>query len=173
MASGLLLVNVQRHMLEGSAPVPAAREVRRAIGRLLKEARAADAVVVHVQNEGMVGDPDEPNTRGWQLAFPVESSDLVVRKTQQNPFVSAVRLAPALRRRSVDRLVVAGLLSNYCVAATCRGALDRGFQVVLASGAHATYDEKEPAADISAAVERELQEVGVEVRPSDQIRFAA
>jgi nicotinamidase-related amidase len=173
MASSLLLVNVQRHMLEGTAPVPAARQVRSAIGQLLKEARAAHSVVVHVQNEGMVGDPDEPSTRGWELVFPVEPTDLVVRKTQQNPFVSAVRLAPALRRRSVDRVVIAGLLSNYCVAATCRGALERGFAVVLASGAHATYDEKEPAAEISAAVERELRGVGVVVMPSDQIRFAA
>jgi nicotinamidase-related amidase len=173
MTSSLLLVNVQRHMLEGSAPVPAARRVRLAIGQLLAEARAARAVIVHIQNEGMRGDPDEPNTPGWELVFPVESSDLVVRKTQQNAFVSAVRLAPALRRRHVDRVVVAGLLSNYCVTATCRGAMDRGFSVVLASGAHATYDEKEPARQISATAERDLRAVGVEIIPADSIQFAA
>jgi streptothricin hydrolase len=173
MASSLLLVNVQRHMLEGSAPVPAARRVRTAIAQLLGEARAARAVVVHIQNEGMSGDPDEPNTPGWELVFPVESNDLVVRKTQQNAFVSAVRLAPALRRRHVDQVVVAGLLSNYCVAATCHGAMDRGFSVVLASGAHATYDEKEPASQISAAAERELRAAGVEIIRADGIRFAA
>jgi streptothricin hydrolase len=173
MASSLLLVNVQRHMLEGSAPVPAARQVRRAIARLLGEARAAGAVVVHIQNEGMRGDPDEPNTPGWELVFPVESNDLVVRKTQQNPFVSAVRLAPALRRRHVDRVIVAGLLSQYCVAATCRGAMDRGFSVVLAAGAHATYDEKEPAAQSAATAERELQAAGVDVIRFDAVRFAA
>ena len=173
MAWGLLLVNVQRHMLEGSAPVPAARRVRKAIGELLSAARSADALVVHIQNEGMAGDPDEPGTRGWELVFPVEKDDLVVRKTQQNAFVSAVRLAPAMRRRHVDRVVVAGLLSNYCVAATCRGAMDRGFSVVLAAGAHATYDEKEPARQISAAVERELQARGVEVMTAEWIKFAA
>ncbi|HEY9350644.1 MAG TPA: isochorismatase family protein [Acidothermales bacterium] len=173
MVSGLLLVNVQRHMLEGSAPVPAARQVRTAIARLLGEARAAGAVVVHIQNEGMVGDPDEPNTPGWELVFPVESRDLVVRKTQQNAFVSAVRLAPALRRRHVDRVVVAGLLSQYCVAATCHGAMDRGFSVVLASGAHATYDEKEPARQISVAAERDLAAAGVVVSRPDAIQFAA
>jgi len=41
----------------------------------------------------------------------------------------------------------------------------------LASGAHATYDENEPASAISAQVERELAAEGVTVLPFGEVSF--
>ena len=61
--------------------------------------------------------------------------------------------------------------SNYCVAESSRGALNRGLQATLASGAHATYDENEPASAISAQVERELAAEGVTVLPFGEVSF--
>jgi streptothricin hydrolase len=61
--------------------------------------------------------------------------------------------------------------SNYCVAESSRGALKQGFQAVLASGAHATYDEDEPASVISTQIERELATEGVTILPSTEVTF--
>ncbi|KAJ7643532.1 hypothetical protein FB45DRAFT_1113548 [Roridomyces roridus] len=68
-----------------------------------------------------------------------------------------------------EEIVVVGLLSDYSVKHTCRGALERGNTVILIRGAHGTYDHLDigergrftPAARISARVEEELDEAGV------------
>jgi nicotinamidase-related amidase len=70
-------------------------------------------------------------------------------------------------------VVVAGMQSDYCIGATSRGALSHGFKVVLASGAHATYDGQDSAANISAAVETDLSREGVLVLPASDIQFRA
>ncbi|MGD0145995.1 MAG: isochorismatase family protein [Nitrososphaerales archaeon] len=170
MTTALLLVDAQRGMLEAPRPVPAHVEVRRALESLLARAREAGVFVVFVQNDGPLGDPDEPHTSGWDLAFPVASSELVFRKTVPDAFSNA-GLGASLDAGQVDQVVVAGMQSNYCVSATCRGALHHGLKVILASGAHATYDEGESAETISARVEEELGRDGVRIIPADEIGF--
>src|SRR5258708_39717646 len=63
MATALLLAGVQRNMLEGSTPVPAAGQVRPVLQSLLARARTAGALVVHIQNDGPQGSPGEPGDR--------------------------------------------------------------------------------------------------------------
>lgn len=92
---------------------------------LLERAREDDALVVHVQNEGTAGDPDEPGTPGWELVFAPNAEELVVGKDEPDTFASNPILAEDLKGRHVSRLVIAGMQSNYCVAATSRAGLDR------------------------------------------------
>jgi nicotinamidase-related amidase len=107
MPTALLLVDVQRDMLEPPNPVPAHADVAKALESLLTRAREARAFVVHVQNDGSPGDPDEPNTSGWGLVFPPAESELVVRKTASDAFTNA-NLSTSLRARHVDRGVTLG-----------------------------------------------------------------
>jgi nicotinamidase-related amidase len=55
-----------------------------------------------------------------------------------------------LRESGVTSLAVAGIQSEMCVAATSRGALTRGFTVILARDANSTHDI--PAQGDGAAV---------------------
>jgi streptothricin hydrolase len=171
VATALLLVDVQRNMLEGSTPVPAAGQVRLALESLLARARTAGALVVHIQNDGPEGSPDEPDTEGWELVFPPVPGELAVRKAGPDVFIADACLASALTARGVDRVVVAGMQSNYCIAQTSRGALRHQFTVLLASGAHATYDEQDSAAVISGSVETALSRDGIAVVPAAEITF--
>jgi nicotinamidase-related amidase len=68
-------------------------------------------------------------------------------------------------------VIVAGMQSEYCVQATARAARAAGFDVVVAAGAHATYDDAAPAPEISARVEQGLVSDGVEVRDTTQVTF--
>lgn len=172
MDTGLLLIDVQRNMLEGTGAIPAASTIRPALAALLDQARAADAVIVHVQNDGSDGDPDQPGALGWELVFPPGDGELVIRKDQADTFAANPDLAGLLRERGVERLVVAGMQSEYCIQATARGARAAGFDVVLVSGVHATYDDSAPAQEISAQVEQSLASDGVEVRDTTQVTFA-
>ena len=171
MNTALLMIDVQRNMLDGDGAIPAAPSVRPALTALLEQARAADALIVHVQNDGSGDDPDLPGTPGWELVFPAAGGELVVRKDQSDTFASNHGLAGTLREHGVKQVVVAGMQSEYCVQATARAARAAGFDVVLAAGAHGTYDDTAPAPEISAQVERALVAEGVEVRDAAQVTF--
>lgn len=171
MATALVLVDAQRNMLEPPMPVPGAGDVRAALQGLLDRARHDGVLVVQVQNDGTAGDPDEPGSPGWELVFAPSPQDIVVRKDQPDAFASNPSLAEELKRRDISRLVMAGMQSNYRVAATSRAGLANGFEVVLASGAHATYDEDQPAAIISSEIEKALIEEGVMAVPAATVTF--
>jgi streptothricin hydrolase len=171
MTRALMLIDVQRNMLEAPTPVPSAVSTRDALQDLLVRARQAGALVIHVQNDGPPGEPDEPGTEGWQLVFPVGAGELIVRKNQPDTFAANPALAKELAAKEITGVVIAGMQSNYCVAESSRGALKRGLQAILASGAHATYDENEPASAISAQTERELAAEGVTVLPFGEVSF--
>jgi streptothricin hydrolase len=166
-----MLIDVQRNMLEPPTPVPAAASIREALQDLLLRARGAGALVIHVQNDGPPGEPDEPGTDGWQLVFPAGAGEMIVRKDQPDTFAANPALVKDLAAKEITEVVIAGMQSNYCVAESSRGALNRGLQAILASGAHATYDENEPASAISAQIERELATEGITVLPFRKVSF--
>lgn len=172
MSTALILLDAQRNMLEGEAPVAGAAQVRARLERLLEGARAAGAVVVHVQNEGPPGEPDEPGTPGWELALDVREGEPVLRKSVPDAFAADPKLAGRLREAGVTEVVLAGAQSEFCVEATARGALAAEFRAVLAAGAHSTYPEGErTAAEVAAVVEDDLVLLGVQVIPAEDVRF--
>jgi streptothricin hydrolase len=171
MARALMLIDVQRNMLEPPTPVPSAGATREALHDLLLRARREGALVIHVLNDGAPGDPDEPGTDGWELVFPPDAGELILRKDQEDTFAANPALADELSAREITEVVIAGLQSNYCVAESSRGALKQGLRAILASGAHATYDEGEPASVISARIEQELADEGVVVLPCRDLSF--
>jgi len=154
----LLLLDIQVSML---APppigVPASGSVRNT---------HPPPLIVHVRNNGDVGDPDERNSDGWQLIFPPLPSELIIDKRKNNAF-AGTELGDVVP--STAEIVVAGFQTDYSIRATCSAALGRGNEVLLIREAHATYDRIEvlhgggvtSADKIQAEVEAELEEAGV------------
>jgi nicotinamidase-related amidase len=173
MTTALLLVDAQRNMLEGDAPIPGASDLKLTLEALLAQARMAGAIVVHVQNDGPPGSPDEPHTTGWELVLPPDTGEVVVRKEVGDAFAANPELALTLGERGVDQVIVAGLQSEFCIQETSRGAMKAGFKVFLPHGAHGTYDDgTSAAAEVANAVERELAADGVEVLGLAEVDFA-
>ncbi|PJN39461.1 streptothricin hydrolase [Streptomyces sp. CB02959] len=137
----LLVVDVQSAFVSGAEAVPDAARVLDRTRGLLARARAAGALVVHLQNDGEPGTVDAPRTPGWELHLPVEPGprEHVVRKTEDDGF-AGTGLGALLTGAGVTELAVCGVLSEMCVAATARTALVLGHRVVLPHDAHATYD---------------------------------
>ena len=69
------------------------------------------------------------------------AGEIVVEKTTADPFIST-DLADQLRARGVTTVVVCGLTTDVCVAATARGAADRDFNTVVVEDACATLSEQ-------------------------------
>jgi len=164
----LLLIDVQRNMLEPPTPVADAARVGEAIADVLRQARDAGATVIHVRNNGTDGDPDAPGTLGWELVHEPRPGEAIVDKTEPNSY-AGTDLAD--RVPAGAPIVTIGMQSNYCVRATSLAAIQRGHAVTLVSGAHATYDEDQPAADISRDVEDELRAAGVTISSADDKLF--
>ncbi|OPC78640.1 cysteine hydrolase [Embleya scabrispora] len=160
--SALIIVDVQVAFVTGEGAVPDAARVVDRVGALLTEARARGSLVVHLQNDGPVGADDETGSPGWELMLPVRLGprEVVIRKTEDDGF-DGTSLAEVLATADVAGVAVCGVMSEMCVGATARAALERGYRVVLPHDAHATYDipaapgisEAVPAAMVSRVAE--------------------
>jgi nicotinamidase-related amidase len=161
MATTLLLIDLQRNMLEPPEPVPAAEQLIVLVHGLLERARAVGASVVHVRNNGSAGEPDFPGTPGWELCHVPVDGEAIVDKFAMDAFVDTplAELIPA-----GSTILLAGLASEFCVRATALGAHRLGYDVRLIHGAHGTYDAGGRSAEtIAKEVEHELREAGVRV----------
>lgn len=152
--SALLVIDAQRNMFEVEPGVHEGLELLGRISGLIGRAREAGAPVIFVRNSGAAGDPDERGVPGWELtsALPRLSAEPIVDKLKSDAF-DGTNLNALLRARGVRRVVVCGLQSEFCIAATSRGAKARGYEVVLVSDAHSTFDE--PGATAVEIIARE------------------
>ena len=159
MATTLLLIDLQRNMLEPPAQIPGAARLIKLVNGLLERARAAGASVVHVRNNGAEEELDFPGTPGWELYHTPVEGEAIVDKFGMDAFVDTdlQELIPA-----GDEIVVAGLASDYCVRATALSALGRGYEVRLVRGAHGAYEADGKSGEtIEKEIEHELREAGV------------
>lgn len=134
----LVLIDLQTAFVDGEAAVPDSAVLMAAARQQLEAARGANSMVVHLQNDGELGAPDEPGSAGWSLVLDAEPDEFVIRKVGDDGF-EGTGLDELLRDRGVTTFSVCGLLSEMCVAATARTAMGLGYRVLLAHDSHATY----------------------------------
>ncbi|MHC8332473.1 cysteine hydrolase family protein [Pseudomonas sp. LB3P25] len=147
MATALLIIDVQHALCTGEYECFEIKRVIKNINGLSTKAREAGIPVILIQHEEE-GDLLQYGSEGWQLADGLETSlqDLRVRKTAPDSFYQT-NLLQLLKHHDVDRLIICGLQTDYCVNATVRQALNLGSDVVLASDAHSTVDNGNLAAE--------------------------
>ncbi len=169
-ADVLLVVDVQNAFVEGPSAVPGHATLKAMVELLLDKARSAWAPVIFLQNDGPPGALDEPFQPGWKLHFPPLSGEVVIRKTEDDGF-DGTDLDAILTAFGAKHLVICGVLSDMCVAATARAALERGYGVLLSHDAHATYDV--PAGPGSQGVPAAMAARAAEWSLGDEIRICA
>jgi len=178
--TALLVIDVQRGIFTGKRPTPRWPEILERIGALAARAAAAGVPVVYVQHDGAPGHRLEVGGEGWQLD-PVLARTVpavVCRKTACDAFFETT-LQEELERRGIERLVVAGCMTQFCVDTTCRRAVSLGYDVVLAADAHATADSGALGADQIIAHHNDTLDgldaggAEIQVRPADEIPLEA
>lgn len=176
MNTALLVIDVQQLLCNGDE---AAYDIDRVIERIngvAVRARTAGAPVFMIQHED--DGPLRHGSDGWQLdpRLSVQPDDLHLRKTACDSF-HHTELQALLHARDIERLVVCGLQSEYCVDSTVRRALALGYPVTLVSDAHSTIDNGVlTAAQISAhhtTTLAHLESFGPRVTPvpAAEVRF--
>lgn len=142
MKTALGIIDVQTSLLDEGPWQPELLLER--VEGLIQKARAAGVPIVFVTDRRV--EPDG----AIHPSLSVAPGDMQVQKSEFNAFENTP-LDELLRAQGVERFVVAGLQTDYCVNATCRGGAELGYEVVLASDAHSTNDEPDkPAVQIIA-----------------------
>lgn len=171
--NALLVIDAQRNLLEAPTAVHDAAAIVGRLEALILDARASATPVVFVQHCGGPGEIDEPGAPGWEIdprCAPL-TGEPVVLKTRPDAF-EGTELEKVLAGRGARRLIVAGVQSDFCVRATCRAAVARGYDVVLVEDAHGTYDGKTSSApEIVGQINAELAPAVALVRTAE-VRFA-
>lgn len=160
MLTALLIIDTQRALFDADPRPLEADAVLARINTLADRARANAAPVFFIQHETPAGDLAH-GSKGWQLQpkLVVRPGDQHVRKTTPDSFLRT-DLQDRLRAAGVNRLVVCGYASEFCVDTTVRRAAALGYPVVLASDAHTTHDKPHAsAAQIRAHHNATLPEV--------------
>lgn len=172
-AIALVLVDLQTGAFDGlEIPrVHGADALLRNVGALLEAARASQLPVLHIQHCAAAGEPFAEGASGWPIFGPVapRESEPVVRKRAADAF-RETDLHERLQEIGARTLLVAGIQTEHCVAATCRGALRSGYAVQLARDAHSTWPAEGRSADeIRADEGAALEADGVTLRSTDSL----
>ncbi|BAN48152.1 cysteine hydrolase family protein [Metapseudomonas resinovorans] len=140
MNTALLIIDVQHAISVGRYAAFEIDRVLSAINGLSARARAAGIPVVLIQHEEPSGD-FQVGSEGWKLAegLLVADDDIRIGKTTCDSF-NNTELQQCLQQRGIQRLIICGLQTDYCVDTTVRRALALGYQVVLPEDGHSTQD---------------------------------
>ena len=138
MATALLIVDVQRVLVDELPPERRTALIA-TLDSLLARARDAGAPVVYVRHDG---GPTEltPGTPEWEIASEIapRANEPIVDKRFPDAF-RETNLAEVLSGIGADRVVVAGMQTEFCIDATIRESERRGYGVTLVADGHATY----------------------------------
>jgi nicotinamidase-related amidase len=172
MTQALLLIDIQQGMF---GPDEICHEPERLLANasgLLARARAAGVPVFHVQH-CEEGGPFVPSTAAWRIRPEVapREGEPVTQKWACSSFYKT-GLDERLRAAGIDRLVIAGLQSEFCIDTACRVAQSLGYRVTLAGDAHSTMDSPViKAGDIIRHHNYVLSGIVEKVAPAAEIAF--
>lgn len=138
----LLIIDAQNNMFAEDASVFEGKQLLQRISRLILQARRSHLPIVYVQNNGQAGDPDLPGTPGWQIhpAVAPQAGDIIIQKHTPDAF-HETNLRGELEARHIQHVIVAGMQTEMCIAATCQRAHELGYEVTLVKDAHSTFDD--------------------------------
>ena len=135
MSRALVIVDIQNDYFPGGAhPLHEPQAAAAAARGLLERFRAAGEPIVHVQHvwdapEAPFMRPGTPGVEINRVVAPLPG-ERVITKDAPNAFLRT-SLERELRERSVDAVVVCGMMTSMCVDATARAAADLGFGVTV------------------------------------------
>ena len=137
--TALLIVDVQQGLFDEAYPED--RVILNKIETLLNKARETNTPIIYMQHDGGPEHPLHPGVSEWEIAPRVapREGELVFGKHASDSFYETP-LDETLRKLGVERLVVVGAMTQFCVDATCRSAASLEYDVVLVADGHLTGD---------------------------------
>jgi len=168
--TALLIVDVQTGLFDEGAY--RADDLLAHVSSLTARARGANVPVIYVQHTA--DDPEDslhPDSPGHAIHPPIapHQGELIVQKTTPDSF-NETTLRQELESRGIQKLIIAGMQTDYCINATSRRAVQLGYDVTLVSDAHTTADG-ETAQQVIDQYNHDLNDEGVRLVTTDKVEF--
>jgi nicotinamidase-related amidase len=143
-AVALLIIDMQKGDFTPRTPRYDAEGVVNRINQLAQKFRSLGFPVIFIQHDGTGSGNFEKNTWSWELLDELKraETDLLVDKTANNVFYGS-KLDALLKERSINRLIITGSATDFCVEATVQSALSKDFHITVVSDGHTTADRPE------------------------------
>ena len=161
--TALVVVDMQNYFVEDGMPscAPVAREIVPNVNRLAAATRAAGGMVVWIQTEGLVKQPDDWANRrdatspeGWARrqkllardgagfaiyhTCEVAPEDKIAIKIRYSAFIPYPSpLSDILKAGGIDTLLITGVATSTCCESTARDAAMWGYRTVMVSDGNA------------------------------------
>lgn len=166
--NALLVIDVQKELFNKTIPIFKADDLLSNINFLVEKARENLIPVIYIQHSNdsfLVYGSD-----GWQLHAGIKPTDkdFLIHKKHGNAF-EETSLGVLLQSKSVNSLVITGLVTHGCVKATCIGALEIGYQVTLVEDGHSNYSKD--ATDLINKWNQKLYDLGAKIVKTQEINF--
>jgi ureidoacrylate peracid hydrolase len=161
--TALVVVDMQNYFVQDGMPscAPVARDIVPNVNALARETRAAGGLVIWIQTEALLQNPDDwanrkeaTSTEGWNrrqrllardgAGFPIYDTcevvpeDKIALKTRYSAFIPYPSdLEHLLKANAIDTLLIAGVATSTCCESTARDAAMWGYRTVMVSDANA------------------------------------
>jgi nicotinamidase-related amidase len=141
MKHALLVIDMQQGSFTDQATKFDSDGLVRRLNTLAEAVRRANGLVIFIQHDGPQGDPHHPDLPGWNLLTDLEvrAGDATIRKRSCDAFLDT-SLDELLHSRSIERLIITGSATDYCVDTTVRSALARSYPTIVPVDGHTTSD---------------------------------
>ena len=135
----VVVIDVQHAFFSGANASYRGAEVIAGINRLTAAARAAGAPVFIIQHDEAGDEEVEYGSEGWQLPADLvrTSDDILIRKSVGDSF-HETPLKAQLDRLGIDRLVICGYATEFCIDTGTRRAALLGYRTTVVSDLHTT-----------------------------------
>lgn len=142
MKTALVVIDLQNSIVfDHQSTLHDSDRLLRNVATLLKKARDSQTPVIFIQHTSKTRDGFIEGGEGWQIhsaAKPLPH-ETVIQKTVCDSFHETT-LHKTLQNLEIERVVIAGLRTEYCIDTTSRRAFTLGYKVVLVEDAHSTFD---------------------------------
>ncbi len=107
------------------------------INLLSEHTRNHGGKVIFIQHDGTKEEGLLPYTKGWEIIRKLikKDSDIIIRKSINDSFQNT-ELKNILLGLKIEKFIIAGWATDFCVDSTVRSAVSLGFNVVVASDCH-------------------------------------
>lgn len=132
----ILVVDVQKGVVERAFKRD---EIISNINIVLDKGRSSKIPILFIQHCNSMELPE--GSEQWQIVpeLQVAEEDHRIQKCFNSAF-EATDLNDLLKSLGITKIILVGAATNWCIRATCFGALERGYDVILIEDAHTTFD---------------------------------
>ncbi len=141
MKTAFLIIDVQNIMFTHDGGVYKADETLDNIYRILCKVRDLSVPVFYIQHTDKSIKALFEGAKTWGIHGKIKpvKGEKVIKKSSWDSFYNT-DLHKELQKQKIEKLIIAGMQTEFCLDTTCRRAFSMGYKNTLISDGHTTFD---------------------------------